>query len=48
MARYIIENRINAPDNLKDFNVERYSFDAKSSTDTKWVFSRKFIPVGKK
>jgi len=48
MARYIIQNQINSPDALKDFNVDRYKFDAKSSSDTKWVFSRKFIPVGKK
>lgn len=48
MARHIIQNRINTPEDLKDFNVDRYTFDAKSSTDTTWVFSRKFIPVGKK
>ncbi|MEQ9111114.1 MAG: peroxide stress protein YaaA [Rhodospirillaceae bacterium] len=45
MARHIIENRINEPDDLKAFAVDRYKFDAKASTDKQWVFTRKFIPV---
>ena len=45
MARFIVQNRINTPEDLKDFAVDRYKFDAKSSTDTRWIFSRKFISV---
>lgn len=45
MARYIIQERINQPEELKNFAVERYKFDPKSSTDTRWVFSRRFIPA---
>ncbi|NKB43931.1 MAG: peroxide stress protein YaaA [Alphaproteobacteria bacterium] len=45
MARHIIENRLNEPDDLKAFAVDRYKFDAKASTDTQWIFTRKFIPV---
>lgn len=45
MARHIVQERINTPEDLKDFALERYKFDAKASTATKWVFTRKFIPV---
>ncbi|MBT5239458.1 MAG: peroxide stress protein YaaA [Rhodospirillaceae bacterium] len=45
MARHIIENRINEPDDLKAFAIDRYKLDAKASTDTQWVFTRKFISV---
>ncbi len=45
MARFIVQNRINNSEDLKDFTVDRYRFDAKSSNETRWIFSRKFIPV---
>lgn len=45
MARHIIENRINEPEDLKSFSIDRYKFDAAASTDKQWVFTRKFIPV---
>lgn len=45
MARHIIQDRLNEPDALKDFNIDRYKFDSAASTDDKWVFTRKFIPV---
>ena len=49
MARYVIDNRLTDVDALKDFNVEDYKFDAASSSDTDWVFSRlQPPPVGKK
>lgn len=48
MARHIIEERINEPEALKDFAVDRYKFDAKASTETTWVFTRRFIPAGQK
>ncbi len=45
MARFIVQERINDPEGLKDFAIERYKFDPKSSTDARWVFSRRFIPA---
>ncbi len=40
MARYIIENRINDVESLKNFNVEGYSFDSALTAGDKWVFTR--------
>lgn len=40
MARWIIENRIDAPDALKAFDVEGYRFDAEASSESDWVFQR--------
>lgn len=45
MARHIIQERINTPEALKDFAVDRYKFDPSASTETNWVFTRKFIPA---
>jgi cytoplasmic iron level regulating protein YaaA (DUF328/UPF0246 family) len=45
MARYIIEQRLDRAEGLKDFDVERYRFEPKHSTADTWVFGRKFIPV---
>ncbi len=41
MARYITERRIEAPEDLKGFDVAGYKFDAKASHGSQWVFSRK-------
>lgn len=41
MADYIIRNRIESVEGLKDFNSEGYKFDKKVSSDTLFVFSRK-------
>ncbi len=41
MARYIVENRVDAAEDLKYFDTDGYAFDAKASTDETWVFSRK-------
>ena len=46
MARYIIQNKIETPEELKLFSEDRYQFQASQSNDTKLVFTRKFIPVG--
>lgn len=46
MARHIIESRVDRPEGLKDFAAGRYRFRADRSTNGRWVFSRKFIPVG--
>lgn len=41
MARYIIENRLNDPQEIKGFHTEGYTFNAKLSDGDTWVFSRK-------
>ena len=45
MARFMITERIDRVDGLKDFQLDRYAFQPARSTDNRWVFSRKFIPV---
>jgi len=40
MVRYMAENNITNVEDIKQFNVEGYGFDANLSTDTKWVFTR--------
>ena len=41
MARYIVEHRLAAPEQLKRFDAAGYAFDAKASKGTQLVFSRK-------
>ena len=45
MARYIITQGLDRVDGLKDFDVERYKFQPARSTDERWIYSRRFIPV---
>ena len=45
MARYIVTERIDRVEGLKDFDSERYAFRPSRSTASRWVFSRKFVPV---
>lgn len=40
MSRFVIDNRITEPQALKEFDVEGYRFNAKLSSETKWVFTR--------
>jgi cytoplasmic iron level regulating protein YaaA (DUF328/UPF0246 family) len=40
MARWIMENRIDRADGLKDFNVAGYTLDGITSTENELVFSR--------
>lgn len=40
MARYMVENRVDQIDGLKDFNTDGYGFRADLSSDDIWVFSR--------
>ena len=40
MARYIVQNNISDPEELKLYNVDGYQFDVNSSTEDKWVFVR--------
>jgi cytoplasmic iron level regulating protein YaaA (DUF328/UPF0246 family) len=41
MARYIVEHRLTAPEQLKRFDTAGYAFDAKASKGPQLVFSRK-------
>lgn len=41
MADFIIRNRVETMDGIKDFNSEGYAFDANNSTESLFVFSRK-------
>ncbi|WP_303783373.1 peroxide stress protein YaaA [Azovibrio restrictus] len=41
MARYAIEQRIDDPEGLKDFNREGYAFDPAASEGDSWVFRRR-------
>jgi len=40
MARYIIQNRIESPKGLKDFNADGYKFVSSLSDDGNYVFTR--------
>ena len=40
MARWIMENRIERADDLKDFNVEGYKYDVAASSENELVFTR--------
>lgn len=47
MAKFIIENQLSDPEDLKHFNVAGYGFHPELSEGDKWVFARKeAIPVG--
>ncbi|MEM6474848.1 MAG: peroxide stress protein YaaA [Pseudomonadota bacterium] len=47
MARWIMENRIEKADDLRGFDADGYSFDAKASSETELVFTRKQPPLKK-
>jgi cytoplasmic iron level regulating protein YaaA (DUF328/UPF0246 family) len=40
MTRYIVQNRINDPEEIKGFNLKKYSFNAPMSQENEWVFTR--------
>lgn len=40
MARYIVDNDINNPEEIKNFNEGGYRFDANLSSEDEWVFTR--------
>ncbi|WP_039017425.1 peroxide stress protein YaaA [Halocynthiibacter namhaensis] len=40
MARYMVQNRVDRPEGLKDFNTDGYGFRADLSDAKKWVFTR--------
>ncbi|MFT6318022.1 MAG: cytoplasmic iron level regulating protein YaaA (DUF328/UPF0246 family), partial [Candidatus Azotimanducaceae bacterium] len=41
MASYIIKNRLNTPEAMKEFTTDGYRFNEDFSSDTDWVFTRK-------
>jgi uncharacterized protein len=41
IARYAVERRLSAPEQLKDFDAEGYAFDALASNDSTYVFRRR-------
>jgi cytoplasmic iron level regulating protein YaaA (DUF328/UPF0246 family) len=41
MARFMIKNRIQNPEGLKDFDTDGYKFQPKLSSENDWVFTRK-------
>ena len=41
MSRYAIKNKLNDPNDLKDFDDEGYRFNSKLSKGNNWVFTRK-------
>lgn len=47
MARWIMENRVDRAEGLKDFNDGGYAFDKKASTEKELVFSRPQPPTKK-
>jgi len=40
MARWIMQNRVERANDLKDFNLDGYSFDKATSSETELVFTR--------
>ncbi len=47
MARWIMENRVDRAEGLKDFNADGYKLDKKASSETELVFKRKQPPKKK-
>ncbi|WP_404416453.1 peroxide stress protein YaaA [Marinospirillum sp.] len=41
MSRFILENQIDQPEELKSFDWEGYSYDSKLSEGSSWVYTRK-------
>jgi len=45
MARYMIDHRLQTPDDLKKFDGMGYSFNERLSSETDWVFTRQQPPA---
>ena len=41
MARFIVNNKLTEPEDIKDFNLEGYKFESKANDDKNYIFSRK-------
>ena len=44
MSRYIVENRLIDPEDIKGFDLEGYTFNSALSGETEWVFTRERRP----
>ncbi len=40
MARFMLVNKVDQPEDLKDFAIEGYRFDPQNSCENKWIFAR--------
>ncbi|MCB1850546.1 MAG: peroxide stress protein YaaA [Gammaproteobacteria bacterium] len=40
LSRFIIQNRLNRPEQIQEFDVDGYRFNQKLSAEGKWVFTR--------
>jgi hypothetical protein len=40
MARYMVDQRAEKPDDLRSFDVEGYAFNEELSSQDEWVFTR--------
>lgn len=41
LSRFVIQNQITDPEEMKSFDIDGYGFNKKLSSDDKWVFTRK-------
>jgi len=48
MARFILKERLDSPEGLKDFQTGNYRFDPSQSDDNRWVFRRPQPPPASK
>lgn len=48
VARYIVDNKIKKYTDIQSFDSERYTYHPTLSNPNKFVFTRKFLPIGKK
>ena len=40
MAKYIVQNKIINPEDIKGFNLEQYAYNSDLSSDKEWIFTR--------
>ncbi|MDH5571385.1 MAG: peroxide stress protein YaaA [Gammaproteobacteria bacterium] len=45
MSRFIIQNQLTEPEDIKSFDLDGYQFSSKNSTANKWVFTRRKVPA---
>jgi cytoplasmic iron level regulating protein YaaA (DUF328/UPF0246 family) len=41
MARFMIKNNVQKPEDLKNFNTDGYNFQPELSDNDNWIFTRK-------
>ena len=45
MAAYVIKNQLDTVDDIKQFDIDGYAYNAAMSTAREWVFTRKIVVV---